>query len=298
MAEHSAVYVGEGRLLVTTAWGFHLYCPSREMSIVPQLVASGKFERELADFLISSILPGDVVVDIGANIGVFTTMLGHLVGDKGRVFAFEPVSANFDFLRDNVESNWLGPRVSLHQCAIGDSNELEYIKSHPCWGGLASVGSVGTSQMTTGVSGRGSYIEQTQVFRLDDILEGDGELALVKIDVEGHELRVFRGMSQLLADRRIRAVVFECIASRMGDDWRPFVSLLAELAKDGWTFSILRGERQGESVSVEDVAAHGHLYHVLMRRPGEAEHSALQPSLDPLVVGPDDPLLLKIEGAD
>ena len=62
------------------------------MSIVPSLVKSGVFEAELGQLLVGNVTPGDVAIDVGANIGVFTTMLGHLVGEQGQVFAFEPVS--------------------------------------------------------------------------------------------------------------------------------------------------------------------------------------------------------------
>lgn len=263
---HSAVYVGEGRLLVTTRWGFHLYCPAGEMSIVPQLVHRGVFEPELATYLMNNISSGDVVIDVGANIGIFTTMMGHLVGEAGQVFSFEPVQANFEFLRDNVESNWLGRRVSLHRFALAETSGSAQIKTHARWGGLSSMNTVGMREMTMGVSDSGSGVEDIRTIALDDVLEGEGDGALVKIDVEGAELGVFRGMSQLLASGRIRAVVFECIAERMGGHWGAFVGLLREYEGHGWSFGALGADGRSLPVSVDDISAHGYLYHVVMSR--------------------------------
>ncbi|WP_226345352.1 FkbM family methyltransferase [Agilicoccus flavus] len=288
MSDAKAVYVGDGRLLVQTVWGFHLYCPSREMSIVPHLALSGSFENELASYLMTAVKPGDTVIDIGANIGVFTTLLGHLVGSEGQVLAFEPVLENYMFLRDNVESNWLGQRVSTHRMALGDANGEIRIKSDPRWGGLSSAMTVDDGTMTMGVGDDTSHVEQVDCFVLDDIIEGVDDISLVKIDVEGAELRVFRGMLGLLRANRVARVVFECIAPRMKSDWKPFVSLLNGLENDGWTFSLLGSAGTSPvPATVSAIAAHGYLYHVLMEHSTSVSDSEilLQPAL---IVGPED----------
>ena len=65
----------------------------------------GVWEETLTNYLKKTVKEGNVVLDIGANIGYFTLLLAKLVGTKGRVFAFEPEPNNFSLLKKNVEED-------------------------------------------------------------------------------------------------------------------------------------------------------------------------------------------------
>src|SRR5678815_787798 len=70
------------------------------------------------------VKPGDVVADIGANFGWFTTHLGRLVGEHGRVHAFEPLPHVADELRFNVQANRFDGRTSVNAIALGESDGM------------------------------------------------------------------------------------------------------------------------------------------------------------------------------
>lgn len=113
-----SVYIGDGRILVRTIWGFHVYADARELSITPQLALNGAFELPLARWLMNHVRQGEVTVDVGANIGLFSVFMGHLVGDGGRVYSYEPVPETYELLQDNVESNWLDGLGTVRRYAV------------------------------------------------------------------------------------------------------------------------------------------------------------------------------------
>ncbi len=262
-----SVYVGDRTLLVHTTWGFHLYCPSQEMSITPHLALHGTFETPLANFLIRHLAKGDSVLDVGANIGVFTVLAGFLVGTEGHVLAVEPVPHHLSFLRRNVMTNWLGPRTKVIASAAGHESGELVIRANDRWGGLASAKTVGDEELTVGVIDEGSYDISVPIDRVDALVAGDDRVwSCVKIDVEGFEYQVLSGMADLMHSGRVKAVVFECIAFRMKDDWGPFCQLLRAYEMKGWTFAVLTDEGE-QAVPVSLIVDHGYLYHVLMRSP-------------------------------
>jgi FkbM family methyltransferase len=141
----------------------------------------------------SLLSPGDVAIDAGANIGLFTVLAAARVGAAGRVVACEPSPSTMAILRANVERNrfdW----VTLREVALAEApGRLELEVFDP--------GS-GFSSFAPAASGSGTRVE-VEVTTLD-ALAGDlvDRVKLVKIDVEGAELRALEGASRLLSKAR------------------------------------------------------------------------------------------------
>src|SRR5687768_6418750 len=106
-------YVGDGRMLVATTWGGRLLIPADDLSLMPELVAHGTYDVPLTAFIQRQIRPGDVTIDVGASIGLFTLLLAYQVWERGRVIAYEPNPYLVSILRDNVAMNWLDDRVEV-----------------------------------------------------------------------------------------------------------------------------------------------------------------------------------------
>lgn len=131
---------------------------------------------------------GDWVLDIGANVGQYACRFAQLVGRTGHVIAFEPVPETFDILASNV-ARFALRNVTLLNVAASDRSELAGITIPLTAGGV-----------------RNYYWAQLSRDRPDfrvlclpvDALGIQAEVRLVKIDVEGHELAVLRGMRGLL----------------------------------------------------------------------------------------------------
>ena len=136
--------------------------------------------------LVDWIRPGDTVVDVGANIGLYALRMSELVGPRGRVIALEPVPQTFRLLAKHTAplSN-----VTLLNVAASNKSGTANIEI-PIYNGWLHP-------TRARISDAGSSITTLRI----DGLELSG-VSLVKIDVEGHEFEVLSGMTSLLERQR------------------------------------------------------------------------------------------------
>jgi FkbM family methyltransferase len=151
----------------------------------------GAFEARTQKSLQRLVRHGDVVFDIGANVGAHTLVLARCVGQHGKVYAFEPADFAFKKLRRNLDLNpTLQERTFLHQIllseSLSDQPERQIYASWPLYGER----SVHPKHRGRLVSAEGAcvdtldeFVRRQQISRLD----------LVKMDVDGNELPVLRG---------------------------------------------------------------------------------------------------------
>lgn len=153
-----------------------------------QLLKSFQKTPEL-DFLGSLLKKGDMVVDVGANIGVYTKCFSEATGPTGQVFSIEPIPSTFDILKFNMQKLNLD-NVKLFKYAISDSNgEVRMsIPAYPTGGEnfyeANIVNCFSNDKKTIKVMSK----------NLDSLLKDFClKVSLIKIDVEGHELKVING---------------------------------------------------------------------------------------------------------
>jgi FkbM family methyltransferase len=134
------------------------------------------------------VSPGDWVLDIGANIGHYTARLSNLVGPSGRVLAFEPIPETFELLSANV-AQLPTQNVTLFNAAASEETALVKMVVPVADTGLANNYLAHISD-----SGQGVGVLCLNI----DSLNLPQKIALVKIDAEGHDLNVLKGMVELL----------------------------------------------------------------------------------------------------
>lgn len=150
----------------------------------------GTYETAMSSALSRLVRPGDVVVDVGANIGVITALLGHLVGPSGRVYSFEPVPPSYEKLCQTIALNHLEPVVHAYPIAVGDGKQEQltiYVPrkhSHAC-----------SSSRVDDPTEANPYL--CQMITLDQASFIQGIPVLIKVDVEGAELSVLQGAEQI-----------------------------------------------------------------------------------------------------
>jgi FkbM family methyltransferase len=139
------------------------------------------------------VAAGDWVIDVGANIGHYTLRLAELVGPRGRVFAFEPIPPTFELLAANCA---LSPHrnITLFNAAVSeDAGVVSMVV--PEWGRLGSRLNFSEARITA--DGGGSDAWSVLTLRVDD-LGLPRRIGLIKVDAEGHEAAVIRGMARLI----------------------------------------------------------------------------------------------------
>lgn len=156
---------------------------------------TGDFEPSETELLSSIVRPGDIVLDIGANFGWYTTLFSRLVGERGGVVAFEPVPPTFGELERNLALNGNPGNVRAHLLALGERKGT--ITLHvPTWLWLGPAFASAVRQHG------GPHVTYTSPMEtLDGFMErtGEGCAALVKCDVEGGELAILKGAGRILS---------------------------------------------------------------------------------------------------
>ncbi len=178
------------------------------------------------------IHPGDTVIDVGSNHGLYTYHLSRLVGPAGRVHAFEPVPLNLRILNRTIKVHRLG-NVTVYGKACGDNPKRSTFYVPLCHG-IPQLG--GASQHRVGLP------FECEVVRLDDVITSN--IAFLKIDVEGAELLVLRGAQRILRESR-PVILFEAAnqTHRFGYEQQTVFDFLS-----GFGYRFLSGGFRGKAL--------------------------------------------------
>lgn len=197
-----AVPVGNDLLLTRVLNSFMMYVEASDMSLTPQLVAAGFWEKGITQAFLTRLAPGMTVVDVGANYGYYSLAAACRVGDKGRVYSFEPNPHTFEILRKNVEVNWLGRIIRPHQLAVLDSRkqvELHVLRR------FQASSSLFTPELVPEADPPSEEWRSVEAVPLDEMVQE--KVDLIKIDAEGSEPMVLEGMRKIL-DRSPDLTIF------------------------------------------------------------------------------------------
>ncbi len=157
---------------------------------------TGKFEIDTSSYFKSIINKGDIIFDIGANIGAHTLPMAKLVGENGIVHAFEPTKFAYDKLEKNISLNPnLNNRIIVNQIMLTDKkNKKPVPKLYSSWPFDSKLQEhkkhCGSMQSTDGCKSK-----TLDEYVLDNKVSG---LKLIKIDVDGFEIEVLMGAKNIL----------------------------------------------------------------------------------------------------
>ncbi len=150
-----------------------------------------KREPLCTDYLMRSgvIKKGDIVLDIGANIGYYVLAEARVVGETGKIYAVEPVASNFKLLQLNVTLNNL-TNVTSFQYAIGDRNSMtEIFVSN--FSNLCAVNK-------SAAGGNIIDVQPVKMMTIDEFVKDKETPNLIRMDVEGYEYEILKGMNRTL----------------------------------------------------------------------------------------------------
>jgi len=158
--------------------------------VVSGALALRVYEKTETRFFKSACKPGMIFLDVGANIGLYTALALPRIGSTGRVVALEPDSESFEYLRKTAIANHADNVTCIRKAAADYSGVMKL---------FVSENNRGDNRLYDNELATGSY--EVEVAPLDLLLKelGIGAVDLVKIDVQGFEGHVLRGMRETVA---------------------------------------------------------------------------------------------------
>ncbi len=197
------------------------------------ILLEGVWDPALTGFIQSNLSLNDVFIDVGAHVGYFTLLASRRVGPGGRVLSIEPNPFALDQLRQNVARNDLH-NVLVEHTACGESRAVVQLYLH-----TESNSSMASLYSGSAVGSTGVEVPCTT---LDDLCQERGvrRVRLVKVDVEGAELFVLRGMRRIMRELR-PAIVLELHPQLLEDVGTPFEAVLALLQDFDYVLEPLGG---------------------------------------------------------
>lgn len=210
------------------------------------------WETETIDIYYKLAKRSNIVVDVGANTGMYTS-IACAANEQAKVYAFEPVPQVYHRLIANIELNGYQARCTLQNIAISSSNGT--VQFHI----PASTLPTSASLNTKGFRGYSGTVTNVPAATLDSIC-GNEQVDLVKIDVEGFEDQVLVGMQGIL-QKSAPAIIVECNCDG------PYRQIEAILSKYNYSFFHLKSSGPQQTAHIQpDVTDHYRNYLCLPRQ--------------------------------
>ncbi len=184
----SPVVAAGNNIVAAEVDGFILGMPGEEWRMAAYYAFRGVMEPGLTRYFRSLVQPGMVVVDVGANIGIYTLYAARRLQGSGKIYSFEPTPRTYGILRDNVQVNGfleLGI-VELRQEAVSDAAGTAQLTVFPDDGGHNTL------------FGDGGERIEVATISLDEAMQAEPRVDVVKIDAEGAEPLILRGMREII----------------------------------------------------------------------------------------------------
>ena len=168
-----------------------------------------EIEKEEYKFYVNYLQPGMTVLDVGANIGLVTLVFSKFVGKNGKVYAFEATPSTYEKLNAILEAGSVR-NVKTFNKVISEQKGKAFFHIYPqeyaSWNTLAD-----RPLEDYGISVKPELIEEIETISLDDFCKYHQveHIDLLKIDVEGAELSVLKGIENMLSHKKVGACLFE-----------------------------------------------------------------------------------------
>lgn len=179
-----------------------LFNPETEQRCQKEIYENGVWEPRIVDLIMNLLKPGQTFIDVGASNGWFAFIAASILGEKGRVIAFEPNPTRFKMLLEVSQINDFD-NVTVSDKALSDHEGTGFI-------GGRCMGEIGESGI------------KIETMTLDSFLakEGIEKVDLVKIDIEGMELKALQGMTKTVEKNPSMKIICEIhpkLLKRYGD---------------------------------------------------------------------------------
>jgi FkbM family methyltransferase len=239
--QHSrSVYLGEQTVLCRVLGKYLMYADAQETGITPHLCMDGYWESWITVAIARTLRPGWHCLDVGANHGYYTLIMADAVGREGRVVPVEPTPRLADLLRQTLDVNGFPSVGVVSEAATDDDGQTLQL--------VVPARRSMNARLSREVGPTDAVFEVRSV-TVDSITRDWPRVDLIKIDVEGAEEGVWRGMQRTIADNPKLTVILEFNVERYEDPR----SFLREIDLAGFQLRYIDIDAEAKDVSVDQL---------------------------------------------
>jgi len=210
-ARAQPVYVGQNEGLCRILGRYKLHVDTSDQGLCAHLLLDGFWEMGLTMYMARHVREGMVTIDVGANFGYYTILLGALVGESGQVCAIEPSPATAAMLRRSVELNGFQDFTTVIEAAAGAGEGTQSLLYVP----HREPKNAAVVAAPEAVNPSGGTLYQVAQARIDALMAQWPRVDFIKIDAEGAEEAIVAGMlATLRRDKPLLVLEFNAERSR------------------------------------------------------------------------------------
>ena len=185
------------RIFIHDCDGHRIFLDTNDIHIMCHMLEHREWEPQNREIIKETLKKADFkgcCVDVGANIGLHSVYMAGLLNNEGTVVCFEPNKSVYQILRDNLDINGLLWKSSIYNCAVSDHAGDGVMHVYDERAGMSGLGKN---------DGLGECKEQNvDIVTLDDTIDLNLRIPLLKIDVEGFEWDVVKGAKNLIESHK------------------------------------------------------------------------------------------------
>lgn len=260
-----SIYLGDFQALTKLSTGQPFFVDTRDISLTPTILLTGKWEPSITSFFKKLVKPGMTIIDVGSHMGYYSILSGALVGNEGKVYAFEANPTIFNTLFKNIFVNGFVGRVIPNQLAVySHSDTLRFNVLKRASGGNSIV------EFTEGykeIFQENVTTINVQSISLDEYFstQGSYQVDIIKIDAEGSEPFIFRGMRKILQENQDIKIFCEFNAGLIRGCGNDPVAFLEDLHGLGFRLSRIISKNETKEISIENLIQLGEADLLLQR---------------------------------
>jgi FkbM family methyltransferase len=235
------VHLAERRVICRVLAKYLMFVDPDDLGVTPRLCLDGYWESWITRAVARSIADGAACVDIGANHGYYTMLMADAVGRHGRVLAIEPNPRLAALLALSVEVNGFTERTTIVQKAASDgASRCARLVVPSQRGACATI-----CRPATAVDD----VVDVETATVDELTAGWPRVDLVKVDAEGAEELIWRGMRRTIERNPALTILLEFVPSRYRDP----EGLVQNIRDDGFTLREVGHDSELAEVSPSDL---------------------------------------------
>jgi len=188
-------------------YNYELYLRMSDPGLSRDLAIRGTREEQLKYIIDQEVKTGDVILDVGANIGYYSIMIANIIGNKGKIYALEPEPTNYKTLEKNIALNKFEHIIEPYQMGASDTNSpkplyrSKYSNMHsfilPDNNIIDNVNPI--SQL------------EIKMSNLSDFIHNKKPINMLRMDIEGYEVEVLLGLQKAIEENKWTGkILFEC----------------------------------------------------------------------------------------